>query len=102
MLGVTATALTCGLAGCGSTSAERPPKPTNEYCKDWDWAKDEGVWVCDETTSTHYGRYYYGGAFYKSKSTLLQDTSYKAYTESKSFSGKKSSGFGSGSSVFGG
>ena len=48
MLGVTTTALTLGLAGCGSSTAELPPKPTDQACDDWDWDDDQGVWICDD------------------------------------------------------
>jgi len=101
MLGVTTTALTLGLAGCGD---ERPPKPTDEACDDWDWDDDQGVWVCDDHNSSRSGYYYYGGKYYKNKNALSKSTDYANYKNSSSFKGgsKSSSGFGSGSKSSGG
>ncbi|MBM7700586.1 glutathionylspermidine synthase [Kurthia huakuii] len=56
MLGISTTAMSLGLAGCGK---ELPPKPKDQACRDWDWNDELGVWECDETTSRHYGGYYY-------------------------------------------
>ncbi|KGR85422.1 hypothetical protein [Lysinibacillus odysseyi] len=103
MAGISATALTLGLAGCGSSSSSLPPKPTDKSCNDWDWSDDEGVWQCDESHSGHYGSYYYGGRYYKNKTALHSSSDYKNYKSSSSFKAtKSSSGFGSGSKSFGG
>ena len=104
MLGVTTTALTMGLAGCGSSTAELPPKPTDQACDDWDWDDDQGVWICDDSNSSHRGYYYYGGRYYKNKNALLKSTDYTNYKNSSSYKGggKSSSGFGSGSKSYGG
>ncbi len=104
MIGVTATALTIGLVRCGTTNADLPPKPTDQSCGDWDWDDEDGVWECDDYSSGHYGHYYYGGTYYRDKSSLLNNNAYKSYKNSSSFKGgiKASSGFGSGTKVFGG
>jgi len=103
MLGISTTAISLGLAGCGK---ELPPKPKDQACRDWDWNDELGVWECDETTSRHYGGYYYGGRYYNSSSNLRNASTYKTYEKSASFLGtsaaKKSSGFGSGNKTFGG
>ena len=103
MLGVTTTALAMGLAGCGSSTAELPPKPNDEACDDWDWDDDQGVWICDDSNSSHRG-YYDGGRYYKNKNALLTSTDYANYKNSSSYKGgsKSSSGFGSGSKSYGG
>ncbi len=104
MAGITTTALTFGLIGCGSNSANLPPKPTDPNCDDWDWDDDKGVWACDDDSSSHRGHYYYGGNYYNNKNSLLKSSAYKSYKDGSSFKGgiKTSSGFGSGSKVFGG
>jgi hypothetical protein len=104
MIGVTATALTIGLVRCGTTNADLPPKPTDQSCGDWDWDDEDGVWECDDYSSGHYGHYYYGGTYYRDKSSLVNNNAYKSYKNSSSFKGgiKASSGFGSGTKVFGG
>lgn len=104
MVGISATALTFGLTGCNSSSADAPAPPNDTDCDDWEWDSDDGVWECDDDRSSHYGHYYYGGKFYSGKSSLLQSTNYKSYKKSSSFAGDSntSSGFGSGSNSFGG
>nr|WP_263323233.1 hypothetical protein [Neobacillus sp. Marseille-Q6967] len=85
------TSLVAGtLTGC---SQDRPPEPDDDRCEDWDWDDEEGVWVCDDTTSRYHGHFFYGGMFYSSRSALLNSPSYKSYKSSSSFKG----GFGSGS-----
>ena len=104
MLGVTTTALTMGLAGCDSSTAELPSQPTDQGCDDWDWDDDQGVWVCDDQNSSHRGYYYYGGHYYQNKNALLKSADYTNYKNSSSYKGgsKSSSGFGSGSKSSGG
>lgn len=111
MIGISSTALMLGLVGCGSNVQETAPVPDDPSCSDWEWDGDDGVWECDDSSSSHYGRYYHGGRYYKSKSDLYKSQDYLAYKNSSTFKGssgtsessiKKSSGFGSGSKVFGG
>ncbi|MED3552571.1 aminotransferase yhxA [Cytobacillus praedii] len=103
MAGIT-TALTLGLVGCSSQSADVPSPPNDPNCDDWEWDTDDGIWACEDSSSRHYGHYYYGGYYYGSKSALLKSDSYKNYKNSTSFKGggKTSSGFGSGSKSIGG
>ncbi|WP_425340347.1 aminotransferase yhxA [Ammoniphilus resinae] len=99
MAGISTTVLALGLAGCGSNPPG--PPPNDPSCRDWEWDSDDGVWVCDDRSSSHSGSYYHGGRYYKSKSSLQHSSAYKSYKSSSSFKG--SSGFGSGSkSFFGG
>jgi hypothetical protein len=85
------TSLVAGtLSAC---SNDLPPKPDDRNCRDWDWDDEQGVWQCDDTRSTYYGHYFYGGSYYRNKSSLLKSSSYKSYKSSSSFKG----GFGSGS-----
>lgn len=104
MIGITTTALTLGLAGCGSNSAEVSSPPNDPNCSDWEWDDDDGVWECDDGRSSYYGHYYYGGRYYKNKSSLLNSKDFTSKNNSSStVSGSKtSSGFGSGSKIFGG
>ena len=103
MVGISATALTLSLAGCGTSTSSLPPKPTDQSCRDWDWSEEDGVWQCDESSSGHHGAYYYGGRYYKNKSALNSSTDYTSYKSSESFKAvQSSSGFGSGSKSFGG
>lgn len=107
MVGITTTALTMGLAGCSSGAANTPPSPpNNKDCDEWDWDQDDGVWECEDSHSNHYGHYYHGGSYYRSKNALLKSKKYIDYKKSSSFQGgsskKSSSGFGSGSKSFGG
>ncbi len=104
MIGVSSTALTLNLAGCGGNSADVPPPPDDQSCHDWEWDSDDGVWECDDNDSSYHGFYYFGGRYYKSKSSLLKSSDYKSYKSSSSYmgGGKTSSGFGSGSKSFGG
>jgi hypothetical protein len=87
--GVLTTLVTGTLSGC---SDDLPPKPEDTACADWDWDDEQGVWQCDDNNSRYYGHFFYGGAFYRSKSSLLKSPSYKSYQSSSSFKG----GFGSG------
>ncbi len=104
MIGITTTALSLGLVGCASNSANLPPKPTDKNCDDWEWDDDKGVWACEDSSSSHNGHYYYGGHYYNNKNSLLKSHGYKSYKKSSSFKGgiKASSGFGSGVKSFGG
>lgn len=103
--GISSTALAFGLAGCGDDSANLPPVPNDNACDDWEWDDDDGVWECDDENSSYYRHYYYGGSYFRTKSLLYANNAYKNYKSSSSFKGgtvKKSTGFGSGSSSFGG
>ncbi|UPM55168.1 hypothetical protein [Gottfriedia acidiceleris] len=100
-------ALTSGLAvstlaGCGSQNADRPDKPKNDDCRDWEFDDDEGVWVCDDSSSHYYHSYYHGGIFYPTRTALHASSSYKSYKSSSKYAGHTSSssksGFGKGSS----
>lgn len=57
MTGISTTALTLSLAGCGTSANSLPPKPTDKGCDDWDWSEEDGVWQCDESGSGHHGYY---------------------------------------------
>lgn len=98
MVGIVASISTIGLSACGEV--ELPPEPTDTNCDDWDWDEENGVYVCDDDSSLYYRSYYYGGKFFTKKSSLLKNSNYKSYIKSSKFKG--SSGFGSGSKVFGG
>lgn len=104
MAGITTTALTIGLVGCGSNNADVPPPPNDQSCDDWEWDDDDGIWECDDSRSSFFGYYFLAGKYYKNKSSLVKSDAYKSYKNSSSFQGgkKKSSGFGSGSKSFGG
>lgn len=104
MAGITTTALTLGLVGCGSNSAELPPPPEDQNCRDWEWDDDDGVWECDDRSSGYYGHFYFGGLYYASKSALIKSNAYQSYKNSSSYMGgnKTSSGFGSGTKSYGG
>jgi hypothetical protein len=80
------------LAGCSQTQ-DLPPEPDDTNCSDWEWDDDEGVWQCDDTRSSYYGHFFYGGLFYRNKSALINSSAYKSYKSSSSYKG----GFGSGS-----
>lgn len=113
MVGITSTAMMLGLTGC--TSAEYveediPDPPEDTSCSDWEWDAEDGVWECDDSTSTYYRSYFYGGTYYKDKKSLYASSAYKTYKSSSSFKGssgsttttKKTSGFGNGSTSTGG
>ena len=103
MVGISATALSLTLAGCGNSTSSLPPKPTDKSCNDWDWSEEDGVWRCDESRSGYYGAYYYGGRYYNNKSALHSNSNYNSYKNSSSFKAtQSSSGFGSGIKSFGG
>jgi hypothetical protein len=87
--GVLTTLVTGTLSGC---SDDLPPKPEDTACADWDWDDEQGVWQCDDNDSRYYGHFFYGGSYYRSKSSLLKSSGYKSYKSSSSFKG----GFGSG------
>ncbi|MCP8970808.1 aminotransferase yhxA [Ectobacillus ponti] len=90
MLGVMAAV---GGAGCSSDDASLPPKPTDPECGRYEFDYDDGVWECEDTSSSHYGHSYHGGKYYSSKSKLYSDSGYQSYRNSAAFK----SGFGSGS-----
>ncbi|WP_273123817.1 hypothetical protein ACNRWW_06040 [Metabacillus sp. HB246100] len=99
---VSATMITATATGCGNEEA-LPPVPEGSDCEDWEWEADEGVWECDDDDSRYFGHYYYGGAFFPSKSKLKASSAYKSYKSSSTYKGGgkvsgSSSGFGSGSS----
>jgi len=110
MAGISSTAIMLGMTGCGSSQgvyADIPPVPDSQDCTEWEWDLDDGVWECEDSNSDYYGHYYHGGKYYSSKPSLYKSSSYSSYKNSSSFKGssstsKLSSGFGSGSSVFGG
>ncbi len=102
--GVASIALvSMGLAGCSdSASATQPPLPQDSGCSDWEYDWNDGVYECDDSSSSHYRSYYHGGKYYASKSSLHDSSSYKQYKNSSSFkSSTGKGGFGS-SSSFGG
>lgn len=95
MVGIISGMTAVGLGGC---SEDLPPKPQDTSCNDWEWDYDDGVYECDDNSSSHYGHAYYGGSYYSNKSSLYKSSSFKSYKASSSFKG----GFGSGSKSFGG
>ena len=95
MFGISAAAAL--LVGCDdTTTSTRPPKPTDESCRDWEWSEENGVWQCDERRSGHYGAYYYAGRYFQNNAALQSDRSYASYKA------QASSGFGTGSKSYGG
>lgn len=101
MLGISSAALAAVAAGCSSTGYATPPKPTDGNCRDWDYDASEGVYECDDSSSSHYHSYYYNGKYYKSKSALKSSSDFQTY-HAQYIKSKSSSGFGSGSSSSGG
>ncbi len=94
------------LSGCGSDNAkaERPDDPD---CDDYEYDNDEGVWYCDDSSSTHSGFFYWGGSYFASRALMHSAMRTKGYTprskDVKSYN-SKTKGFGTGSSsgFFGG
>lgn len=99
MFGISVAAASLGLVGCGTDESARPPVPTDKECRDWEWSEIEGAWRCDDTSSRHYGGFFYAGRYFQNSKSLNANQSYQSYKNSSSF---KSSGFGSGTSSFGG
>ncbi|MFC4323120.1 aminotransferase yhxA [Litchfieldia salsa] len=97
LAGVTSVAMIASIVGCQNNT---PALPDDSNCDEWEWDDDDGVYECDETTSSYYGHYFYGGSYYSNKASLLKSPSYQNYKNSSSFKGGK--GFGSGSSFSGG
>ncbi|CCQ92302.1 conserved exported hypothetical protein [[Clostridium] ultunense Esp] len=100
-IGLSSTALVLSFTGCGEDESQLsaiPPKPEVSSCRNWIFDRQDGVWECNDQTSDYHGYYYYGGNWYRNKTQLHQSTEYQNYTTSV----KKSSGFGSGSKIFGG
>lgn len=98
--GVSSASVAMMLSGCNDQAEELPPEPTDSECQDWEWDEDDGVYECDDTNSRYFGYYFFGGSFFKGKSSLLKSSAYKSYKNSSSFKGG-GSGFG-GSKGFGG
>ncbi|MFD1738105.1 aminotransferase yhxA [Bacillus salitolerans] len=94
--GITAAIVIGGLTGCQNA----PEPPSDPDCDDWEWEEDDGVYECEQYSSSYYGHYYYGGRYYRNKTDLFKSSAYQKYKSSSSFKGSK--GFGSGSSVSGG
>ncbi|NHM32533.1 hypothetical protein [Neobacillus terrae] len=114
MAGITTTALLFGLSGCGANSQDAtteeddsewvsqpissnneplaqdniPPAPTDSECSDWEWDNDDGVWECNDSSSSHFGHYYHGSSYYGSKALLYQSKDYLTYKNSADFKGK--------------
>jgi len=113
MAGITTTALLLGLSGCGPSSQDSyideddseavsqpqqdieplaqdniPPAPTDSECSDWNWDMDDGVWECNDNSSSHFGHYYHGSRYYGSKALLYQSKEYLNYKSSTNFKGK--------------
>lgn len=94
------------LSGCGSDNAkaERPDDPD---CDDYEYDNDEGVWYCDDSSSTHSGFFYWGGSYFASRALMHSAMRTKGYTprskDVKNYNAK-TKGFGTGSSsgFFGG
>jgi len=111
MAGISSTALMLGMTGCSTAEEEYsiPDPPEDSSCAEWEWDADDGVWECEDGSSSHYGHYFYGGRYYKGKSALYASKEYAAYKNSSSFKGgtssgtvKNSSGFGKGTTSSGG
>lgn len=95
LTGIVSAAVIVGGVGCSNQSS-RPQAPNDSSCRDWEWDDDDGVWECDDESSSRYGSSYHGGRYYSSKSDLHKNSSYQSYKNSSSFKGG-SSGFGSSS-----
>ncbi len=68
MSGVLTAALISSLTAC---SGDRPPKPSDTNCGDWDWDDETGTYYCDDDHSSYGGHHYYhGGSYYSSKDSL--------------------------------
>lgn len=105
MVGISSTALMLGMTGCSAEENAIPDPPEDSSCAEWEWDTDDGVWECEDGSSSHYGHYFYGGRYYKGKSALYASKDYAAYKSSSSFKGGTSSGgsgFGKGSTSSGG
>lgn len=110
MAGISSTAMALSLIGCGSNlpanAANIPNAPTDAYCKDWAWDRNDGVWGCNDRSSSYYGQYYHAGKYYAGKSDLQKSKEYLDYRNSSAFKSatmsEGSTGFGSGSSSSGG
>ncbi|MGM9986813.1 MAG: hypothetical protein ACI35O_06215 [Bacillaceae bacterium] len=111
--GLVTAVLGLSLTACSSQKPANVSKdvyPDDEECDDWEWDDELGVYGCDDSNSSRYGSYYYGGRYYDSKSALKADSKYQTYRSTginkdvpKKLSTSKSSGFGSGvKSTFGG
>ncbi|QFT91101.1 hypothetical protein FIU87_20835 [Bacillus sp. THAF10] len=101
---VSATIFALGMTGCGSEEDTLPEVPSDDRCQEYEWDNEEGVYVCDDDDSDYYRSYYHGGSFFKNKSALKNNSSYKSYRNSTTFKSNTSTskGFGSGSSFSGG
>ena len=108
LLGVSTTAVSLVLAGCGASSSGTdesiynpttiPAQPTDQHCNDWDWDADDYIWECDDSRSSYYGHYYYAGKYYKSISSLKSSKSGSAYTEQANLIKSSSGSYSDGSS----
>lgn len=87
MSGVITAALVSSLSAC---SGDRPPKPADKNCDDWEWDNDTGTYYCDDHDSSYRGHYFYGGSYYSNKNALKTSPNYKSY------SSQYKSGIGSG------
>ncbi|GGE63966.1 hypothetical protein [Priestia taiwanensis] len=64
-----------------------PEIPNDEYCSEWEFDMEAGVWKCNDSESTHYSYLYYGGLYYATLSYLMNNKTYKDYHTSKGFAG---------------
>lgn len=64
------------------------PIPEDEACAEWEWDYDDGVWECEDSSSSYFGHYFYGGTYYNSKSNLYNSAAYIDYQKSSSFKGR--------------
>ncbi|MTH54574.1 hypothetical protein GKZ89_14310 [Bacillus mangrovi] len=89
LMTATASVLAFGMSGCSSD--DRPPKPKDDSCDDWEWDNDTEAWQCDDDSSPRFGYFFWGGAYYATANALKKNSSYKSYIN------KAKSGIGSGS-----
>ncbi len=73
-------------------SSSKPAKPNDDRCDNWKWNEEEGVWVCDSTSSSYYRHFFYGGSYFSNRSALSSDPSYSSYKSSSTFKGGFSKG----------
>jgi len=83
--------------------------PYDENCVDWTLDEEENVWMCNDSSSSYYGNYFFMGTYFATKNMLNRNNQFKEYKSAGIVSGTgtssstKKSGFGSGvSGGFGG
>lgn len=74
--------------------------PYDENCAEWEFDSEDGVWICNDSSSSFYQNFFFLGTYYATKNLLHNNNDFKQYKSTgfipRTSSSPQKSGFGGG------